>query len=270
MFDQPKHWKWMVPGMLTLPLAVVWWKAWGVWGWGDWSIVPLGMAGVMVIAFIVNLWARVADDWANLWANVRTAMNATPEVRMFEAARGMHPDAVKALLMHRRTVWRVKYIPLKDVVDWIMDEAPTVHAGFVDFVLDHSNGALMSKRLLSEGSKSFDPDGLVTDYEQYDDLLRLMQSKLMITAAYGNQSPKLLPPWTLETIRHRFGLDGEGYGVEEEMSDALRAVVAEQKKGWGTGAGAGLSREANPVPDVISVALDGLEQTQEMRARMRQ
>jgi len=268
MFDRPRNWKWMVPASLVVPCLVWWEKAWGAWEWGEWSMVPASLAAILFIAAVVNLVTRVADDWANIRADLRTVENSTPEVRMFEAAKGMHPDAVKALLLHRRTIWRVKYIPLKDVTDWIMDEAPSVHAGFVDFVLDHSNGTIMSKRLLSEGSKSFDPEGIVADYQQYDDLLRLMQSKLMCTSAYGNQGPQLLPPWSVDLIRHRFGLDGDGYGVDEEMSDALQQVVSEQKKAWGTGADAQKFRSAE-VPDVISQALDGLEQTAEMRAKFR-
>jgi hypothetical protein len=191
-------------------------------------MVPACLALIAGLAAAVNLWLYVQSRWADLWAEVQITRNATPEVRMFEAAKGMHPEAVKALLVHRRTIWRMKYIPLRDVVDWVLDEAPNVHGGFVDFVLDHSNGTLMPKRLLVEGSTKFDPDGLVTDYQQYDDLLMLMQSKLMCTQAYGNQAPHFLPPWTVELVRHRFGLDGAGYQVDEEMSEALKAVVKDQ------------------------------------------
>lgn len=182
---------------------------------------------------------------------------------MFEAAKGMHPDAVKALLVHRRSIWRVRYVPLKDTVDWIFDEAPTVHAGFVDFVLDHSNGSVMSKRLLSDGSKQFDPEELVTDYQQYDDLVTLMQQKLMCTQAYGNQAPQWLAPWTPELVRHHFGLDGAPYGVEEEgVSEAMQAVMRAQAQ---VQSKSGLTEKRTP--SVIEQALDGLEQTREMRAR---
>lgn len=187
---------------------------------------------------------------------------------MFEAAKGMHPDAVKALLVHRRTVWRVKYIPLKDTVDWILDEAPNVHAGFVDFVLDHSNGALMAKRMLVEGSTKFDPEGLVTDYEQYDVLLLLLQSKLMTTAAYGNQSPKFIPPWNVELVRRRFGLDGDGYQVDDGMSAAMKAVVDSQQSAVGEQqmAEGGRRKAEGGVPNVIEQALADLEQTSAMKA----
>ncbi|HEY6074700.1 MAG TPA: hypothetical protein VIV15_15270, partial [Anaerolineales bacterium] len=174
---------------------------------------------------------------AKTYAEYQAARSTTPEVRMFEASKGMHPDAVKALLVHRRSVWRIKYVPLKDTVDWIFDEIPTVHAGFVDFVLDHSSGvSVMSKRLLSEGSKQFDADELVTDYQQYEDLIYYMQAKLMCTQAYGNQPPQWLAPWNPELVRHRFGLDGAPYAVEEDgISEAMQAVMRAQAKWQGKG-----------------------------------
>jgi hypothetical protein len=117
-------------------------------------------------------------------------------------------------------------------VDWIFDEIPIVHAGFVDFFLDHSSGvSVMSKRLLSEGSKQFDPEELFTDYQQYDALLGYMQVKLMCTQALGNQAPQWLPPWNVELVRHRFGLDGAPYAVEEEgISEAMKSVMRAQSQ----------------------------------------
>jgi hypothetical protein len=183
----------------------------------------------------------------------------------------MHPEAVKALLVHRRTIWRLKYVPIKDLVDWVLDEADNVHAGFVDFVLDHSNmTAVMSKRLLSDGSKQFDPEDMVTDYEQYDALILLMQQKLMITQAFGNQAPQWLPPYSPELARHRFGLDGAVGEEPEERSEALKAVVrAQRKDGEAGGPSSALRSAQGGERDVISQALEGLEQTQAMRAATR-
>lgn len=269
MFDGPRNWKWMVPAAMIAP-CLVWWNAWFGWGggWRAWAMVPACLALIAGLAAAVNLWLYVQSRWADLWAEVQITRNATPEVRMFEAAKGMHPEAVKALLVHRRTIWRMKYIPLRDVVDWVLDEAPNVHGGFVDFVLDHSNGTLMPKRLLVEGSTKFDPDGLVTDYQQYDDLLMLMQSKLMCTQAYGNQAPHFLPPWTVELVRHRFGLDGEGYQVDEGMSEALKAVVKEAPLSAAqTSPQMGERNLGGRAPsDLIASALADLEQTSLMKA----
>jgi hypothetical protein len=278
MFDDfksgPRNWKWMVPAALVSPLAVWFGAWWGKPGWSEWAVVPLCMAGILSVATVVNLWLYAQRRWADVYADVQVVRNSTPEVRMMEAAKGMHPDAVKALLVHRRTIWRIKYIPKRDTVDWILDEAPTVHAGFVDFVLDHSNHvSLMAKHGLSEGSTKFDPDGIVTDYQQYDDLLWLMQQKLMVTQAFGNQAPHFLPPWNVELLQRRFGLDGEGYQVDDEMSDAMRQVMKEQRTPLPSASPQ--MRESTEfggkekTPDVIAKALEGLEQTQEMRARFR-
>jgi len=267
MFEhEPRNWKWMVPAALIAP-CVVWWNDWWISGgvWSQLAMIPLGLAVVLLIAFLLNLWLYGQRRWADMYSDVQTIRNATPEVRMMEAAKGMHPEAVKALLVHRRTIWRIKYIPKKETVDWILDEAPTVHAGFVDFVLDHSNGvSLMAKHGLSEGSTKFDPDGLITDYEQYDDLLLLLQQKLMVTQAFGNQSPHFLPPWNVEMLRKRFGLDGEGYEVDEEggwqvkINDEGRMRKAEGNQ----------QSAFSGQPGVIQNALEGLEQTQAMKLKV--
>lgn len=263
---EPRNWKWMVPAGLITP-CVVWWKlAWVDWGWDEWAMIPLGLAGVLVIAFVLNLWLYGQRRWADLYLDVQSARNATPEVRMMEAAKSMHPEAVKALLVHRRTIWRIKYIPKKETVDWILDEASNVHAGFVDYVLDHSQGiSLMPKRYLSEGSTQYDPDGVVTDYEQYDALLFLMQQKMMVTQAFGNQAPHFLPPWNVELLRKRFGLDGEGYEVDEDgwKLGEMSKVEGQKSKVEGSHQPAFSNQ-----PVVIQNALDGLEQTQAMKLKV--
>lgn len=220
----------MVPAALAGP-CIWWWNDWFISGgnWKELAIIPLVITSVLTIAALMNVILYIYAHWTDLYEAVQSARNSTAEVRMFEAAKGMHPDAVKALLLHRRSIWRIKYVPLKDVVDWIFDEAPTVHAGFVDFVLDHSGASIMSKRLLSEGSKQFDPEEIVTDYQQYDDLIILMQQKLMCTQAYGNQPPQWLAPWNPDLVRHQFGLDGAPYAVtEENVSEAMKSVMRAQ------------------------------------------
>jgi hypothetical protein len=261
----------MVPAAFV-PVCIWWWHDWDMAGgeWYDLALIPLGLAVILFIAAFVNLALYVYHYWADMYSEVRATQNMTSEVKMFEAARGMHPEAVKALLLHRRTIWRLKYVPAKDLVDWILDDAENVHAGFVDFVLDHSNlTSVMSKRLLSDGSKGFDPEDIVTDYEQYDSLILLMQQKLMITSAYGNQAPQWMPPWNPESARHRFGLDGAVNAEPESMSEAMMAVVRAQTPQRSSSASPQIGRASNlggEPRDLIAEALDGLEQTQQMKA----
>ena len=240
LFNEPRNWKWMVPAALVGP-CLWWWNDWSMSGdpWKELAIIPAVLMAILIISAVMNLILYAIHHWSQEYADVQAVRNSTPEVRMFEAAKGMHPDAVKILLVHRRSIWRIKYVPMKDVVDWIFDELPTVHAGFVDFVIDHSSvRSVMSKGLLSQGSKQFDPEGMVTDYEQYDDLLHYLQAKLICTQAFGNQAPQWLPPWNPDLVRHQFGLDGAPYAVEEEgISEAMQAVVRAQAKWYANGNG---------------------------------
>jgi len=238
LFNEPRNWKWMLPAAFAV-LCVWWWNDWFMAGepWRDLAIIPLCLGAILGLSALINISLYIYHHWSLMYSDVQAARTNTPEVRMFEAAKGMHPEAVKALLVHRRSIWRIRYVPLKDVVDWIFDEIPTVHAGFVDFVLDHSTAiSVMPKRLLSDGSRQFDSDELVTDYQQYDDLIQFMQVKLMLTQAFGNQAPQWIPPWNPELVRHRFGLDGAPYAVEEEgISDAMQAVLRAQSQWKGNG-----------------------------------
>jgi len=275
MFNEPRNWKWMVPAAL-IPMMIIVWNWMMEQGWGDWGILPLFVAGILTVAALINLWLYVQSHAASIYADFQAAKNATPEVRMFEAARGMHPQAVEALLIHRRAIWRIKYVPLRDVADWIFDEAPTVHAGFLDFALDHSNAiSIMPKHgILSQGSKQFDPEGFIDDIQQYDDLLLLLQQKLICTQALGNQSAHWLPPWNPDLVRHRFGLDGEQY-VVEEMSDAMKAIQRAQARTPLSpySATSPQIRQASNLGNgksVIEQAFEGLQQTQEMKLKSKQ
>lgn len=260
MFRESRNWKWMVPAAL-IPVMIVVWNWMMEQGWENAAMIPVGVAATLFIAALMNFVLYIYEHYSDIYVTVQQARNSTPEVRMFESARGMHPQAVEALLIHRRALWRIKYIPLKDVADWILDEAPTVHAGFVDFVLDHStNSSVMPIGLLSQGAKQFDPEGIVLDRDQYDDFILLMQQKLMCTEALGNQSPKWLLPWNPDLVRHRFGLDGEQY-VVEEMSDAMKAIQRAQAHVNGNG-----SKSASTVNPVHAKALSDLQHvtTQEL------
>ena len=64
----------------------------------------------------------------------------------------------------------------------------------------------MPKRMLSDKSYSFDPMGVVTDYEQYDALVALMQRRGWVTEGYGNQPAVWIEPWKPELAARRFGI----------------------------------------------------------------
>lgn len=271
MWNEPRNWKWMVPGALFTVLTVV--GAWLFaqdannsrwWGWGS----VWGVAFVFFLAWITNWWAYIAMHIVNNSVALRKSQYETPEVRMFEAAKGMHPESVASLLAHRRLIWEVEYLAVGDMIDWVLHEAPSVRLGFVDFVLEYSNGtSVMPKSMLSQGSKQFDPTETFTDYEQYDALILLMQHLFMCTEALGNQAPKWIAPWTPELVRHRFGLESGFY--EAEGTNMMQAVERAREARAAEIAGAGARADPlRAVKDKIEQdALDGLEQTAEMRKK---
>lgn len=237
LINEPRNWKWMLPSVGTVVLLIAYGET---TAWGAWSYMFLGIAIICGVSGLLNLALYIYAHAGDVIMGMRQAMNSTPEVRMFEAARGMHPDAVKYLLTQRRTLWRVRYVPQTELVDWVLDEAPSVHVGFVEFVLDHStNDALMPKNLLSEGTFTFDPDKLISDRQQYENLLTLLQAKLMCTQAFGNQSAQWIAPWGPETVRRRMGLEDDGSAESEENGQTVEranewirdAVVNSLEKG---------------------------------------
>jgi len=259
MFNKSRNWKWIVPSTLV-PVMYLLWYWMMLNGWDTLAILPASWSIIFLIAALINLVIYGYEQFGDKYADIRAVTHATPEVRMFEAAKGMHPDAVKALLVHRRSVWRIKYIPSRDVVDWIFDEIPNVHAGFVDYVLDNSNNVtVMAKRgRLSEGSMQFDPEGLVSDYDQYDALIGYLKVHLMCTDAYGSSAPKWLPPWNVDLVRHRFGLDGAPYAVDEEgVSEAMQSVLKEQAR-W-QGKGLKDLGSVQPVPQMVPAKSNGAD-----------
>lgn len=257
MFDKPRNWKWMVPAGCIPLLLVAWGSMDGNGDWARYAVIPLGLAVVASVAALMNGILYAWHYAAQIYGDVRAVLNSTPEVRMFEAAKSMHPDTAKALLVHRRTIWRQKYIPVKELVDYILDEAPIVHLGFVDFVLTNSNmTAIMSKRMLSDGSKQFDPTDIVTDYEQYDALLLLLQNKLMLTEAFGNQAGQWIPPWNPVTVGHRFGMDESFSADPEEVAETVKTVVRAQAASNGSN-----------VPKSLSV-LDKLPRAEQARVKV--
>lgn len=226
--ENPRNWKWMVPSTLAGVFLIVWSNT---QSWGTWAGVWLVLAIVCGLAGILNFWLYWDDHVSTSRQILFQLQNTTPEVRIAEAMSRMHPDAVAAYVAHKRSVWRLKYIPVKDFADWIYDDAPLLHAGFMEFVLDHSNGRrgeLMPKSRLSQGSKQFDPMGITTDYEQYDVMVALMERKMMITKAMGNQPPKFLPPYTIETIRRHFALyDDDGSVESDEKTVTMQRAARE-------------------------------------------
>lgn len=171
--------------------------------------IVFGIAILLVFASVRELWM----DWArwkqDMWARQQHALSETPAVRIAEALRGLHPSAAAVLNKFGvRTQWQVK-IEADRSRDWIL-LGTNVHFGFVEFVLGNSsNVSLYPKRMFSEGSKKWDPDGLTEDREQYTEFELWLQARLMVTRSFGeNQAAQFIPPWSPALVLEVMGLDG--------------------------------------------------------------
>jgi hypothetical protein len=153
----------------------------------------------------------------------RTALADTAEVRLAEFMRQMHPETVRLFLKHRLEVWRVREMAGNELVTWVLDADPRINHEFVEYVLRHSNFYnLMPKRLFNDKSYKFDPMGVVTDYEQYDALVALMQRRGWITDGHGNQPPVWIEPWKPELAARRFGLDISAEEGEQPVDEVQK------------------------------------------------
>jgi hypothetical protein len=100
-------------------------------------------------------------------------------------------------------------------------------------------------------------------------LIQLMQQKLYCTAAFGNQAPKWISPWTPELLHRRFGLD-EGMmtaAPEEDVLIPTDVRAAEWRDRPSTASGVPLSAQGGG-RDPIDAAMAGLEQTAWMKKAM--
>lgn len=220
-----KIWNWLVPGIvagLLLGLAM--------WLMASGMSMALYCAGSLIFVVVLLIVQTISGYRAyyrqievDQFSQKRTALADTPEVRLAEFMRQMHPETVRLFLKHRLEVWRVREMAGNELVTWVLDADPRINHEFAEYVLRHSNFYnLMPKRMLSDKSYSFDPMGVVTDYEQYDALVALMQGRGWITDGHGNQPPVWIEPWKPELAARRFGLDISAEEGEQPVDEVQK------------------------------------------------
>jgi hypothetical protein len=189
--------------------------AWMLWCSAFWiGVMPfLGIqAWAAFVAYFRH--AEVQD-----FVDKRNALSYTAEVRMFEFARTMHPEAVKLLLTQKKTIWRVKEAKLHEMADWVLDADPSVRVEFVGYILENSTMVkMMPLNGFGDKTYDFDPDKLVSDYEQYRAFHRILINRGMATEAFGNQPGQWIEPWKPELVAARFGVAFEN-NVDEDSAN---------------------------------------------------
>lgn len=269
--DGPRTWKWAVPGFLALAL--------GYWGMKLSAMSSQRSIGVfMVIAalFLAAIcatiwWERVSTHQEELHRQRREADAITPTGMILESAKGVHPETYRLALGERARRWGLvsgtKSLTGEPYA--VLMSRPRVTDAFLVHFLRMSNEqTYMPKRMLSENDHSFDPRRIVTSYEMYDDLESLLVEELKATRPFGNNKPGYwLGEWEPYAAGLDFGVDINEWQMEEDASpltptSPLTPLLKErglEKRG-----------EKNLRNDVIASALEGLEQTQAMKARTAQ
>jgi hypothetical protein len=209
MFNEPRNWKWAVPMMLMAPFGLAaYWLMQVETIWISYlACIPGTMMLAMAILAVSN-YVRYQVEWRTYVFDQRQrALNVTPVTLLADALKGMHPEAVKVLNRFGvRANWQVGVDTEAGSQEWTL-LGMNVHFGFIEFILENSTRlGLYPKRMLSEGSRKWDRDGMVTDYEQYDELQNWMIGRLMVTRPFGNQPSQFIPPWNPDAVREVMGL----------------------------------------------------------------
>lgn len=262
LFPEPRTWKYAIPWMLVVLLISITGRMYASQNpeVQFWSMVPCGFTLLFFVIGAINAWKLVTKHMEEMFMEHQAALSRTPLVMLSENMRTMHPEAVRVLNRFGvRTSWQVRVGRNFGERDWVLADT-NVHFGFIEYLLlNSSKSALRPKRFFSQGSKKWDPDGLVEDREQYDEFEKWLFARLMVTRSHGEFSPaEFIPPWTPELILETMGLSGEQdlYRPEEEPRKNLndkQSAVSDQRSA-GSGQLAVISEQSSVTSDQLPVA----------------
>lgn len=237
------RWIWLGSSVALLLVAAGAVEAWAL------SVPPLHYCaqGLLVVCIPIGLgaltdwWMQVRGQNADLLYSRQKALSMTAMGVLLEAAKGVHPAVLESLMQDRARRWGlISGTRSHDKSPYsVLLARPRVTDRFAVHVLRMSNQkGMMAKRLLSDGDKSYDPAGIVTAYEMYDDLESLWTQEFKITRPYGTTRPAFwLAGWDPESVALDMGLDlealspvGDALGQEDGGSpsvvdEALRDLI---------------------------------------------
>lgn len=188
--------------------------------------IAMTVFGAIMLFFVVAAVAEFAIQYSNeaavIYERNQRARYMSPVVMISEAIGHLHPEHMKLLYRFTaRAVWDVK-IDLDKRERDVMLRGTNIHLGFVEHVLDQSrNGELYPMNRFSEGSKEWDPDGVVTDWDQYREFELWLSTRLIVIRHYSNKAAVFLPPWTPALVKEAMGIADQ----LEYWSPAVKNVI---------------------------------------------
>lgn len=217
---EARNWKWMVPAVAAVVCFLLARPLLGVAKldlWMGWPLVFVGLIfGLAAVGNFVDYrrWSAL-----RMLERRQMAVSQTPLSAELEAAKNVHPEVARMLINERKRAWMLRGQGRYDV----LFGAPTVTDIFVRYVLQNSSvSTVMPKRLLVDGRRNrFDPLGAVSEYEMYDDFVKLLVGEGKVHR-WSEFSPwEWTPPWTPESVAEDFRLV-----LEDEQED--ESVVGEK------------------------------------------
>jgi hypothetical protein len=271
MFSETRTWKWAVPGAIVVLLIPVTGKMMASENTDMqyWAMVPLGFCVLALAVGLSNYWKWATTHKEDMFAEHQTALSITPLVLLAKSMQQMHPEAVRVLdRFGVRTSWDVDINVINGVREFSL-KGLNVHFGFIEFVISHSGRVLYPKNRFSEGSKKWDPEGIIEDREQYAELESWLFSRLMVTRSHGEYKPaEFIPPWTPELILKTMGLTGEqelykpedmnGNGVTKQLPAEERSAPVQKTE----------VRKPENVRELDEEALAGIQAENERYAKL--
>lgn len=256
----PRTWKWAVPGFAAV--CLLFWGSrlivdGGRWlEWGTFMVVA-GLFGCAIA--LTNWWKLVSTHREELHRQRKESDAITPRGYIIHEAKAVYPDVLRMILGEQARRWGLvsgSKSPNGEPYAVLMSR-PRVTQSFLVYFLRMSNGqTYMPKRMLSENDHSFDPHKVVTAYEMHDDLESLLVEELKTTKPFGDNKPGYwLGEWEPYSVGMDFGVDINDWDVDGTIEEEPAQRVAR----------GGPSSNGQNV--VMAKALEGLEQTAQMKAR---
>lgn len=256
MFNEPRNWKWMVPaaGVFVLPLGG-WWLRSMLGDVGGLTVqcleyVTWPLALICLVQAVSMHHAYYRSLAVNDLERQQAALSITADSVKLQAANGVHPQTLELVLRDQARRWGiVSATKSKSRRPYsVMFARPRVTQGFFVHFLKMSNEqTYMPLSILSDGDKSWDPDGRVTAREMYADVESLLIEEGKATRPMGPYKPGYwVAGWTPASVAKDYDLNLDEWDYEEEEQKAE-------------------SRTQTKADDPLEAALKDLDQTSWMK-----
>lgn len=220
MYNEPRVYKFLLPSLvlvLLIPLGL--WvnmvaerNAWAWFGWCNYAVFgAMPILALQAFAGFRAYYRRLAvDDFVAK----RQAEIMTPQIRLAETMKQMHPAAINILSMYGRSTWMLMPGAKADKDDaiWILYGTQVTSSFIVDFLKSSTVTACVPMyKFANDGAKLHAPHNMrsswCSDREQYSQFVNYLFGRGIVTMAHGNLPAEFIAPWNPENVARSFGFE---------------------------------------------------------------